>query len=76
MARPLKPRKKTNPRWTEADREKIVVMLTDGQSVQNVAKKLGRTVAAIQLQAVKLRVSCTSNLKQRAMRIEGMRRRS
>lgn len=53
-----------NPKWTEADRQQLVELLSSGASVEKVARKLKRTDAAIRVQAFKLRVSASNNPDQ------------
>jgi len=59
-----------NRKWTEADHATMVDLLAAGASVAKVAKKLRRTEAAIRVQATKLGVSASSDLRQRAARNE------
>ncbi len=60
----LRPRRK----WTEAEFEKMVALLKEGEPVVTVAKQLERSEAAIRVQATKVRVSASGNLAQRAKR--------
>ncbi|OYU91916.1 MAG: hypothetical protein CFE29_03455 [Bradyrhizobiaceae bacterium PARB1] len=65
---------RSNRKWTEADLERMVAMLTGGDSVEKVARQLRRTEAAIRVRATKLRVSASSDLAQRAKRNEELGR--
>ena len=60
----LKPRRK----WTDDDRQKLIELLVGGTAISKVAKALGRSEAAIRVQATKVRVSASGDLGQRNLR--------
>lgn len=62
-----------NRKWIEADRQKMVELLSDGVPLEKVARQLKRTEAAVKVQATKSRVSASGNLDQRKIRNESLR---
>ncbi len=57
-----------NRPWSDIELQQIVDLLAAGMPIERVARKLKRTVPAVRVQATRLGVSATKDLKRRAER--------
>lgn len=75
LTRPINLKPKKSRKWTEADLARVKSLLLAGRSAEDVAKALDRSANAIRIQATKLRLSASSDLRRRNMRNEALQGR-